>query len=339
MDHRIRSAVLQCTGAIVGAGFASGREIMRFFSRYGPYSWIGIFLASAVMGFFSYALMKKAKEADVVSLTQLCRAYLGPAGIVGAIAFTVLLGATGGSMSAAAGELGALALPVHGAYWIVFLITLLLGLLLSRQSLAPLAFVSTLLVPAMVLAFLLCLIPPEGTAATPQILLPVWKQVAEVILFGISYGAMNITLAAGVLCEIGRGMNSKRSISTAVYLSLCMLALLALGNVVLLRQPQLADAALPMVMLLNSFGKMGFWIAIVGLYLAVLTTLLAVARSFFNMLGYCKPSWLNFVLTGILFLLFGVVGFAKLVGAVYPALGFLCLFLLLWTLTGKTKKV
>ncbi len=339
MDRRIRNAVLQCTGAIVGAGFASGREIMRFFSRYGSISWIGVFLAAAVMGFFAFAMMKKAREADAFSLSELCRAYLGPAGIVGTVAFTVLMGATGGSMSAAAGELGALALPVHGAYWIAFLCTLLLGLILSYKSLAPLAFVSTLLVPAMVAVFLLCLIPPEGAAAAPHRILPVWQKLVEVILFGVSYGALNITLAAGVLCEIGRGMSSKRAIRTSVYLGICLLVLLALGNIVLLRQPQLADAALPIVMLLNKFGKLGFWVAIVGLYLAVFTTLLASARSLINMVGYCKPGWVNFALSGGLFMLFGVVGFAKLVGIVYPVLGFMCLLLLLWTLTGKRKTV
>ncbi len=339
MDHRIRNAVLQCTGAIVGAGFASGREIMRFFSRYGPFSWIGVFLASAAMGMFAFAIMKKAREADAVSLSELCRAYLGPAGIVGTIAFTVLMGTTGGSMSAAAGELGALALPVHGAYWIVLLGTLALGLVLSSKSLTPLAVVSTLLVPAIAIVFLLCLIPPEGAAAAPQMILPAWRKVVEVILFGVSYGALNITLAAGVLCEIGRGMTGKRAARTAIYLGLCLLALLALGNVVLSRQPQLADAALPIVMLLKKFGKLGFWVSIIGLYLAVFTTLLAASRSLFNMVGYCKPGWLNFVLTGGLFLLFGVIGFARLVGIVYPALGFLCLLLLLWMLTGKKKAI
>ena len=337
MDRRIRDAVLQCTGAIVGAGFASGREIMRFFSRYGSFSWIGVILAAAVMGTFAFAIMNKARGADAVSLSELCRNYLGPAGVMGTIAFTVLMGATGGSMSSAAGELGALALPVHGAYWIVFLGTLILGLILSRKSLTPLAFVSMLLVPAIVLVFLLCLIPPEGAAATPQMILPVWRKIVEVVFFGVSYGALNITLAAGVLCELGRVLNDRRAFRTAVYLGLFMLALLALGNIALVRQPQLNDAALPIVMLLNKFGKLGFWVAITGLYLAVFTTLLAAARSLFNMLGYCKPSWLNFVLAGGLFFLFGVVGFAKLVGLVYPALGFACLLLLLWMLTGKRK--
>ena len=77
MDRRTRDAVFQLTGSIVGAGFASGREIMRFFSRYGVFSWIGIGLAVITIGAFALALLRKAKEADVTSLSQFCRTFLG----------------------------------------------------------------------------------------------------------------------------------------------------------------------------------------------------------------------------------------------------------------------
>ena len=338
MDRRVRNAVFQSTGAIVGAGFASGREIMRFFSRYGSLSWLGIALAASVMGLFSFFIMKKARATGVISLSQLCRAYLGPAGVVGTVAFTILLGATGGSMTAAAGELGALALPVQNAYWIMLLASLALGILLSNKSLSPLAFVGKILVPALILIFILCLIPPQGNAADSESTQPVFRKVAEVILFGLSYGALNITLSAGVLCEIGWGMPEKKAMRTSLYLSACLLFLLSLGNFALLRQPQLKDAALPMVMLLNAFGKGGFWLAIIGLYLAVFTTLMAVARGLINIVGPCKPSWIGFVITGVVFFIFAVVGFDRLVGVIYPALGFMCLLLLLWFITARQKK-
>ena len=335
MDRRTRDAVFQLTGAIVGAGFASGREIMRFFSRYGVFSWIGIGLAVITIGAFALALLKKAKEADVTSLTQFCRTFLGKAGVVGSIAFAVLLGATGGSMLAASGEIGALALPIHGAYWIVLFVTLAAGLFFSRRSLTPLAQVGKLLVPALLIIFGLCLMLPEKTAVSTQALAPGWIKILEVALGGISYGALNVTLAAGVMCEVGRTMADKKAVRTAIFLGLCLLALLSLANAALMRQPQLQNAALPMVMLLNNYGKVGYWMAIIGLYLAVFSTLLAMTRGFLNMFTCYIPNWRAFAITGVVFLLFAVIGFARLVGIVYPALGFLCLLLLLWMLTGK----
>ena len=335
MDRRTRDAVFQLTGSIVGAGFASGREIMRFFSRYGVFSWIGIGLAVITIGAFALALLRKAKEADVTSLSQFCRTFLGKAGVVGSIAFAVLMGATGGSMLAASGEIGALALPVHGAYWIVLLVTLAAGLFCSRRNLTSLAWAGKMLVPALLLIFGLCILLPEKTAASTQAMTPGWAQILEVTLGGISYGALNVTLAAGVLCEVGRNMADKKAVRTAIFLGLCLLALLSLANIALMRQPQLLDAALPMVMLLNNYGKIGYWLAIIGLYLAVFSTLLAMARGFLNMFTCYIPNWKAFAATGVVFLLFAVIGFTRLVGIVYPALGFLCLLLLLWTLTGK----
>lgn len=335
MARRVRDAVLSCVGAVVGAGFASGREIIRFFSRYGPFSWIGIVLASASVGFFAWMLMRRAREAGADSLSRLSNAYLGRAGIAGTIAFTLLLSITGGSMTAAAGELGALTLPVHGAYWIAFFATLILSLLLTHRSLSPLAFISFLLIPVLTLAFLMCLVLPKGEAATQEALLPAWRKILEAVLLGLSYSAMNITLAAGVLCELGQGLNRKNAAWTAVFLGLALLALLSLGNTVLLRQPELVSAALPMVMLLNKFGKLGFWLAAAGLYLAVFTTLMAAARSFFNIVDACGHAFIGLAVTGGLFLLVGVVGFSRLVEAAYPILGFVCLFLLLWIMVGK----
>ena len=44
------SAGFGIVSAVVGAGFASGREIMHFFSRYGACSWCLCFLAAGLMG-------------------------------------------------------------------------------------------------------------------------------------------------------------------------------------------------------------------------------------------------------------------------------------------------
>ena len=45
----LRSA-LAIVAAIVGAGFASGREVMTFFSEMGAASWLGVGVACALVG-------------------------------------------------------------------------------------------------------------------------------------------------------------------------------------------------------------------------------------------------------------------------------------------------
>lgn len=48
--------------AIVGAGFASGQEIVSFFIRYGKLSFFGILLAAILFGFFAYAILEGCRR-------------------------------------------------------------------------------------------------------------------------------------------------------------------------------------------------------------------------------------------------------------------------------------
>ena len=45
------NAVFVIIGTIIGAGFASGKEIFTFFNIYGGYGILGIFLAEFLIGF------------------------------------------------------------------------------------------------------------------------------------------------------------------------------------------------------------------------------------------------------------------------------------------------
>lgn len=48
--------------AVVGAGFASGQEIVSFFVRYGKWSILGIVAAALLFGFFAYAILEGCRR-------------------------------------------------------------------------------------------------------------------------------------------------------------------------------------------------------------------------------------------------------------------------------------
>ena len=62
MDHQDRRSVLACVGAVIGAGFVSGREIYSFFTRYGAASWGLILLAAVTMVFLCALCMRRAQQ-------------------------------------------------------------------------------------------------------------------------------------------------------------------------------------------------------------------------------------------------------------------------------------
>lgn len=59
-------------GTIVGAGFASGREIYTFFFTYGKAGIIGMIFSSMIIGFVTYKVLKICEENDINSFKKFC---------------------------------------------------------------------------------------------------------------------------------------------------------------------------------------------------------------------------------------------------------------------------
>ena len=111
MEKRSGRVAAEICGAVVGAGFASGKEIASFFSRFGRWSWVGILLAVAVVGAVCLGVLRHPGVAGMPPAW-----HRRAPGRLWTALFTGLMAATGGAMLAGAGEVAALLLPVRGAY-------------------------------------------------------------------------------------------------------------------------------------------------------------------------------------------------------------------------------
>ncbi|MCL1963672.1 MAG: hypothetical protein FWF69_01245 [Firmicutes bacterium] len=314
---------LVLVAAIVGAGFASGREVLRFFSVFGVWSWAGCALAALTLAAFAALTATLSDRLHAYDLSTLCRRALGgQAGIVAAWLNGALVAATAGAMIAAMGELMALALPVHHAYTAGVAASLLLSFFLARKGIAAIAVISGWLLPACLFLYALLLREPTVTQkAVPPALPGAWRALP----MAFAYAAMNAALACGVLCEVGRKQSRKVVLRSSAIAGGLMLLLLVGANAILYRHADtLKDAALPMVMLARSLGPAGYWLCIVVLSLAVLTTLIAFVRTLNRMLESSLPgrfARLSWPLALLLPLAIGLIGFDTLVGDVYPLLG------------------
>lgn len=323
--------VLCVTGAIIGAGFASGREIMTFFSGFGSFSWALVGLAVSAMTL-------------LICKTMRCGAggmrCLLPAGrlqtISAALLFLLLLASAGG-MTAAAGELVALTVPVRYARGMGMALSLVLCLLALRRPLRLMEGLGRLLIPLLTVAFILCrgVAPVEAKAA--ETTLAPWDY-ARGVLLALAYAGMNVMLAAGILCEAGAHCVTRGRCRGAAWCGLALGGLLCLGNAALLPHAQaLRTAALPTVMLLRAFGKPGYYLAAGALYLAVVTTLLAVLRALYlivekSIRRLCRT--LLFIMT----LATSLLGFEDIVAIAYPFLGLLCFGLLMIAGKGHSSR-
>ncbi len=73
----IVSCVFVIIGVIIGAGFASGKEIYTFFFVYGKYGILGIVVSVYIIGYLIYKTLKIIKEYDINSYDEFLDIILG----------------------------------------------------------------------------------------------------------------------------------------------------------------------------------------------------------------------------------------------------------------------
>jgi len=311
-------AAVSCVGAVIGAGFASGREIIVFFTRYGSHAWWLIASAVGVMTALCLLCMNAAARLNRGSSWS----GLVEQRILPKIMSLVLMMITAGAMIAASGHMTALLWDGKQAYGTGALGTLCLAWLLGFRSLKPLGWFSTLLTAALLAALLLGYAQPRQSPvvleAPPDVL-----TLAGAALRAIGYAAMNMTLAIGVVCGCAQ---KKGSWMTAALFGWMMAVLLLMSSGLYSLHPELADEAFPFVKLYAVYGRRGYVFSVILLYLSILTTLISIMYG----LRTAVADWTSSPALRVLLVLavpmaVSRLGFAQIVDRMYAPAGLACL--------------
>ena len=289
--------VWELIGAAVGAGFASGREIAVFFAQYGKWSYAALAASGATLMLAAEPIPSRWKNCFAEKVWNSLLA--------------LLLIVTGGAMLAGAGEIAAQTMAYRGSKWIGMSATLLIGWMLAVKTKTGLAWVSRVLVAAMLLLLLLAfrIQPMEGAVIAKS----EWPMA---LLSGISYGGFNAALQWPVF--LSSPLERKRKKCALVAAATAMLLMLSLGQTLLKRNAALMGEVMPFLVLMKQFGKTGYAGFIFCLYLAVLSTLTACIRAVNGR-----------VLPVALIVLVSVGGFGDVVNWLYPILGGACCIILI----------
>ena len=316
------SAALSAVAAMVGAGFASGRELVVFFSGQGAPSWLGILIACAGAGFLTGSVAALAQRTGCRELPGVFSKAMGRgSGLAMEAVYAALLVLCAGAMLSTGATLGALTFPVHGSFLLGTAITLACGLLLTMRGALPSA---GLFLVAMMVAWYLALGTgqnPDGVHAGGSIVISAAS--------GMIYAAFNATVAAGVVClGAGEEINPRR---VGLFTALLLAAMMIPANWALLRAgADTRQMMLPSVVMAERWGVAGYYLSIGALFLAVVTTLaaaLSALRAQLSALGLKPGQALFFSCAAALAL--SMAGLSALVGIGYPAMGVLCSVMLL----------
>ncbi|RJQ32518.1 MAG: hypothetical protein C4589_00590 [Peptococcaceae bacterium] len=330
---QLAKVVTAYIGAVIGAGFASGQEILQFFSLYGWNGLLGVIIAAGLFSYLGSVVMFLAVQMNTSSYRKLLFYLMGfRAGkIMDIFNMLMLLGGLG-VMLAGSGAVFSefLGLPSFLGVWLVALLTCMVilgglnGLLTVNVFLVPLKFLVIVFVSIAVLVYRGGFPPLQSAPATAGV-------AGHWLWASILYVSYNMVVPVAVLSSLGRTVPLKTGVIGGALGGLGLgLAAALIFLVNLSFYPEIAGYQVPLLFAAGRLGSVFQWALGLLIWLAIFTTAIADAHGFASRLS--PGGGIRYRLFGIgaclLVLPLANFGFASLVRVFYPFFGYAGLILL-----------
>ncbi|HEX3046235.1 MAG TPA: hypothetical protein VHY08_15875 [Bacillota bacterium] len=314
-------------GTVVGAGFASGREIYQFFSIHQGGGWLGLIMAVMVLGYTGAKTFQIGAALQPSSYRDFFVYLLGKrlAAVADLILFVFLIILIGVMFAGC----GAIFETMGLGYWTGIGLTGLGLIFILSGKLPGLIAVNLIVVPLMFIGSIgvaLYTMSQGSVVHSPGVLNYNWFPAAW------QFSAYNLILSLPVLLSLGKHYSQTRYLSLSGWMGSLILGLMAglIHGAILMHLPYLQNAPLPMAVLAKFAGGWVYWGYALILWGEMFTTLLAntfgVAERLVSLTGFPFQVWVIVVVfVGISF---GQIGFVNLIGTFYPLFGYLCLGIL-----------
>jgi uncharacterized membrane protein YkvI len=316
-------------GTVVGAGFATGQEVLQFFTRFGFWGSAGILLSSILFVWIGARMMLAAARIQARSYESLNQALFGERWGTWASRFmlVVLIGVNA-VMLAGAGSIFKEHFGI--SYQTGLLVTVLLVFLLLKRGMGAVLAVNSIVVPAMLLFTLMILWdtmhgPGADRWLTMRTDAPHYAAWASPLL----YAAFNLSMAQAVLVPIGSRIRDRKTIIAGAWLGgIGIGAMLLVGHIALAaRMPGIAQFDIPMGGVARELGTLLQWIYTFLIFAEIFTTLLCdiygLTLQLSTRLGWPEQA----VTAGLLAVCWAgsQIGFGPLLSTLYPLFGALSL--------------
>lgn len=337
-DKRVSTFGVAATyiGTVVGAGFASGQEVLQFFGHFGLRGIPAIAVAVALFSLYGYLILELGRKLGAKSHLPVVRAaggrIVGTAvdGVITFFLFGALVAMTAGAGAVLDEQFGLPSSVGNVLLVVAALLTVLAGIhgvVTAISLVVPLLLVAVVGISAATLLRAPLNPAAIGALEGAQAPVPSWP------LSAVVYVSYNIVLAVGVLAPLGTIAASPRALKLGAVLGGLGLGVgaLAIQLALLATLPQSARLQVPMIYIAGRFPALVQVAYSVVLLLEIYTT--AVGNLYGFVARIAKPRsaafrWLV-VATSAVALVAGRLGFSSIVRTLYPAVGYAGLLLLL----------
>lgn len=327
-------------GVVVGAGFASGQEILQFFSSFGYWGLLGGVVSGLCFTILGMAVGELSQVSVSHSFKEGLYLICGPRmGMVVDALITFFMYAIAVVMFAGGGSLmeQQWGVPAEYGSLAVMLVTVLIVFLRVDRVLAFIGSVT----PFLVLMVIFLCIYSWNTRELPLEELHVVAHTkpqgaGHWLVAALLYVSYNMVVGAPFLMIAGGQATSRRNALLGGLVGGLLLGVLIvlISAGVFGRIDTIGSAALPMLMLATEQSRLLGTVMSVVIFAMILTTSVGVLYSFSARIFTPNTRKFNIgtAIAGVLGLLGAKIGFINLVGTVYPFFGYLGFVLMAWIL-------
>lgn len=316
-------------GTIVGAGFASGQEVLQFFAAYGVNGVWAAALATFMFIFFGYTVLLVGQNLNAVSHLEIIRFANGR--ILGFIVDLVITIFLFGALSAMIAGAGAVFKEQFG--WSPLLGNTLMALIALATVwtgitgvIKAISFVVPVLLAAVVFVAVYTLIKDPVTAEDWQRAAALGGTAPNWAVSAINYVSYNLVIAVAVLAPMGAEAKSRRTLLWGALLGglglgigVLLIFLSVLANI-----ESAAQVEIPLIQV--AAGISGFFQAIFSiiLFAEIYTTAVGNLFGFVSRIAQVvkfRQRWLMLIATAAAFAV-SQFGFSAMVKYLYPSVGY-----------------
>lgn len=330
-------------GTVVGAGFATGKEIVEFFTRFGFIGLIGIGISGSLLIYLGSKLLRMASQVEAHSYQEFNEYLFGSifGRVINVMTLLMLLGVCAVMLSGAGAVFEE---QLHLPKLLGVVITIILSILVLVVGMKGLFLVNVVVVPLMVtFSIILMVNSVQIPGFTEEILvIPFLADGWKAIISPFSYAAFNLFLAQAVLVPVASEIKDDQTLKWGGIIGgIALTCILICAHFALIMLPHFETFGVPMAVIVKNVASVFYWIYVMIIYGEIFTSVIG------NVFGLERQlqKYINLpslaIICGIFISCYFVslVDYGELLSILYPLFGYLSLafIILLWMKPLKQK--
>lgn len=312
--------------AIIGAGFASGSEVLYYFSRYGKFGFLGIIIASILFGVMAFVVLDTSKICQYANFSEFLNGIF-PTNLVRILNIVTYLFMfiVFSAMISGSGETMADFFKIKKIWGVIFILISISMVLLwdIRGFMSVNGVLSAFMVAGI---FGVCCYLMRFREMSAFNLSVSW------FASGVSYAGYNILTAAAILPAMAKHTEKPNRVGLVSGVVIGLM-LLSLWGIISIYYGKIPLGSIPMLTICKRHGLILALIYSVVLYMAMFTTALANGFAILDIMKIGRVK--SVVIITVLGFFVSGFSFDFFVDVIYRVAGFLGIFFILYILIKK----